>query len=86
MCLIRLLFYRNVDTMDLFMLPRDIRCRVLSLLLGAVKIERDQHIVRTLLPLIILFLFACRPRLYKENLSLVERTPSQPSQLIEVGV
>ena len=36
---------RNVDTMDLFMLPRDVRCRVLSLLLGAVKIERDQHIV-----------------------------------------
>ena len=31
--------------MDLFMLPRDIKCRVLSLLLGAVKIERDQHIV-----------------------------------------
>ena len=31
--------------MDLFMLPRDIRCRVLSLLLGAVKIERDQYIV-----------------------------------------
>lgn len=27
------------------MLPRDIRCRVISLLLGAVKIERDQHIV-----------------------------------------
>ena len=39
------LFSRNVDTMDLFMLPRDIRCRVLSLLLGAVKIERDQYIV-----------------------------------------
>ena len=34
-----------MDTMDLFMLPRDIKCRVLSLLLGAVKIERDQHIV-----------------------------------------
>ena len=44
--LIILLYSRNVDTMDLFMLPRDIRCRVLSLLLGAVKIERDQHIVR----------------------------------------
>ena len=27
------------------MLPRDIRCRMISLLLGAVKIERDQHIV-----------------------------------------
>ena len=27
------------------MLPRDIRCHVISLLLGAVKIERDQHIV-----------------------------------------
>ncbi|XP_073227424.1 uncharacterized protein [Porites lutea] len=40
----RLRKIRNVDTMDLFMLPRDIRCRVLSLLLGAVKIERDQHI------------------------------------------
>lgn len=39
------LFSRNVDTMDLFMLPRDIRCRVLSLLLGAVKIERDQYMV-----------------------------------------
>ena len=37
--------FRNVDTMDLFMLPRDIRCRLISLLLGAVKIERDQHIV-----------------------------------------
>ena len=37
--------FRNVDTMDLFMLPRDIRCRMISLLLGAVKIERDQHIV-----------------------------------------
>ena len=71
--------------MDLFMLPRDIRCRVLSLLLGAVKIERDQHIVRTLLPWII-FLFTCRPRLYRKNLSLVERTPSQRSQLIKVGV
>ncbi|KAL9951583.1 hypothetical protein ACROYT_G044267 [Oculina patagonica] len=40
----RLRKIRNVDTMDLFMLPRDIRCRVISLLLGAVKIERDQHI------------------------------------------
>ena len=38
-------FLRNVDTMDLFMLPREIRCRVVSLLLGAVKIERDQHVV-----------------------------------------
>ena len=27
------------------MLPRDVRCRLISLLLGAVKIERDQHIV-----------------------------------------
>lgn len=40
----RLRKIRNLDTMDLFMLPRDIKCRVLSLLLGAVKIERDQHI------------------------------------------
>ncbi|RMX53205.1 hypothetical protein pdam_00020636, partial [Pocillopora damicornis] len=40
----RLRKIRNVDTMDVFMLPRDVRCRLISLLLGAVKIERDQHI------------------------------------------
>ncbi|PFX19137.1 hypothetical protein AWC38_SpisGene16452 [Stylophora pistillata] len=40
----RLRKIRNVDTMDVFMLPRDVRCRVISLLLGAVKIEHDQHI------------------------------------------
>ena len=40
-----MLCFRNVDTMDVFMLPRDIRCHVISLLLGAVKIERDQHVV-----------------------------------------
>lgn len=44
-CLFSILFFRNVDTMDVFMLPRDVRCRLISLLLGAVKIERDQHIV-----------------------------------------
>ena len=65
--------------MDLFMLPRDIRCRVLSLLLGAVKIERDQHIVRTLLPLII-FLFTCRPRLYRELTPLPCRKDAFPVQ------
>lgn len=43
--LFSILFFRNVDTMDVFMLPRDVRCRLISLLLGAVKIERDQHIV-----------------------------------------
>lgn len=40
----RLRKIRNIDTMDLFMLSREVRCRVLSLLLSAVKIERDQQI------------------------------------------
>ncbi|XP_031561141.1 uncharacterized protein LOC116297119, partial [Actinia tenebrosa] len=34
----------NVNTMDLFMFSRETRCRVASLFLSAVKIERDQNI------------------------------------------
>ena len=45
MITLTIIVFQNVDTMELFMLPRDIRCRMISLLLGAVKIERDQHIV-----------------------------------------
>ena len=36
---------RNVELMDVFLLPREVRSRVVSLLLSGVKIERDQHIV-----------------------------------------
>ncbi|EDO32281.1 predicted protein [Nematostella vectensis] len=35
---------RSIETMDVFMFSREIRCRIVSLLLGAVKIERDQSI------------------------------------------
>ncbi|KAK3716748.1 hypothetical protein QZH41_018228, partial [Actinostola sp. cb2023] len=37
----------KIETIDLFMFTRETRCRVVSLLLSAVKVERDQSIVST---------------------------------------
>lgn len=34
-------FYRQVFSMDLFLLPRDVRCLLVCILLGAVKIDKD---------------------------------------------
>ena len=36
-----LLFSRKVYTMDLFLLPKDVRCRIVCILLGAVKVDKD---------------------------------------------
>jgi len=40
------LTYRKVYTMDLFLLPKDIRCRIVCILLGAVKLDKDSKEVK----------------------------------------
>ena len=37
------LLHRNVQTMDLFLLPRSLRSKVVSLLVSAVKIDREEN-------------------------------------------
>lgn len=34
-------FRRHLDIMDLFLLPKTVRCLVVSLLLSAVKVDKD---------------------------------------------
>ena len=41
--------YRKVYTMDLFLLPKDVRCRIVCILLGAVKVDKDAKEVSFLL-------------------------------------
>ena len=39
-------FYRDINAMELFLLPKENRCRLVSLLLSAVKVDRDIGEVR----------------------------------------
>ena len=41
-----LIHYRKVYTMDLFLLPKDVRCRIVCILLGAVKVDKDAKEVK----------------------------------------
>ena len=41
------LYSNGFDIMELFLMPSGPQCRVLSLLLSAVKIDRDDHKVST---------------------------------------
>ena len=37
--------------MDLFLLPKDVRCRIVCILLGAVKVDKDAKEVRVVFTL-----------------------------------
>ena len=46
-----LIHCRKVYTMDLFLLPKDVRCRIVCILLGAVKVDKDAKEVRVVFTL-----------------------------------
>lgn len=59
-------FYRQVFSMDLFLLPRDVRCLLVCILLGAVKIDKDDKEVSVSFYCILVVSLAVRMSLYKQ--------------------
>lgn len=65
--------------MDLFLLPRDVRCLLVCILLGAVKIDKDDKEVRTLVTNICwmnCFLFQCVLMACIQGVSMYEKSMS----------